>query len=119
LEQVLKQQIDQIRVEHRDRLEREITLEELFEEVKALAKNKCPCPDGITAEFFVIHWKLVGPALHRALLKGIAEGQLHPDFTKGFIVLLCKKGDHTLFANKRPLTMLNIVYKIAAKAYQL
>jgi hypothetical protein len=87
-----KNRIAQIKIEHRENMERDLTLDKLFEAVKALAKDKCPGPNGITAEFFVIHWKLVGQDLNRAVLKGIADEELHPDFTLGFIVLLCKKG---------------------------
>lgn len=42
-----------------------------------------------------------------------------PDFiTRGAIVLLPKKADQKLLANKRPITLLNTCYKIGAKAFQ-
>lgn len=38
--------------------------------------------------------------------------------TRGAIVLLPKKADQMLLANKRPITLLNTCYKIGAKAFQ-
>jgi hypothetical protein len=119
LEEVLRLQIDLLTEAEKARMEVPLTLKELFAAAKCLANLKCPGPDGIPLEFSILNWSSVGPLLHQAILKGIEEGSLHEDFTKGYIVLLCKKGDQQYFSNKRPLTMLNVCYKIAAKAYQL
>lgn len=52
-------------------------------------------------------------------MHGLTTGTLHMDFTKGFIVLVCKKGDQHFLTNKRPVTLLNVIYKICAKVLQL
>lgn len=52
-------------------------------------------------------------------MEGIRSGQLRPIILQGNIVLIPKKGNPLLLSNKRPLTLLNTVYKIWAKAYQL
>jgi hypothetical protein len=45
--------------------------------------------------------------------------KLHFEFVKGHIVLLRKqKGDQQKFKSRRPITLLNVIYKIVAKAYQ-
>ncbi|CAM6090846.1 unnamed protein product [Calypogeia fissa] len=118
-ERVLVEQKSRISDADRQLMEDPLTLVELFSAAKELAKNKAPGPDGVPMEFFVLNWPTVGAAVHKALLKGIVEGRLHISFTKGLIVLLCKKGDQMFFNNKRPITMFNVIYKIGAKAYQL
>lgn len=60
----------------------------------------------------------MGPLILDCISKSITE-ELFPTFvTKGAIVLLRKKDDHKLLGNKRPITLLNYVYKIGAKAMQ-
>jgi hypothetical protein len=119
MERVLQAQLDRIPAQDRALMEQSITLDDLYNATKAMANGKCPGPDGAPTEFFIQNWKIVGPILHDALMEGIAAGRLDTAFTRGFIVLLIKKGDQRLFSNKRPLTMLNVIYKIVAKAYQL
>lgn len=46
------------------------------------------------------------------------EGEFQADLTLGLIALLPKKNDQCLLTNKRPITLLNTTYKIAAKAMQ-
>jgi hypothetical protein len=118
VEQILKVQMEQISLSNRMLMDEELTVKELFEAVKDLATGKCPGEDGIPAEYFIHDWKAVGLILQKATLEGIVTGELHAAFTRGFIVLLAKMGDPTLFINKKPLTMLNVIYKVAAKAYQ-
>lgn len=55
----------------------------------------------------------------RAILTGLTRGELHSYFIEGMLILLAKRGDLRFFINKRPLTLLNVIYKIIAKAYQL
>ena len=100
-------------------MEKCIKQEELQRAVEELAAEKCPGPDGIPTEFFAKLWPTVGPTLTRAILEDLEAGIMHVAFTKGCIVLLRKKGDKKLLINKRPVTMLNVIYKILAKAYQL
>ena len=49
----------------------------------------------------------------------IGEGRLPPGVTQGMIVLLHKGGDRQALTNWRPITLLNLGYKIYAKALQL
>lgn len=95
-----------------------LTLGELGEAALALSNEKCPGPDGTPVEFFKANWTLVGPLIHQCLSKGITD-ELFPEFiTRGNIILLPKKADQRLLTNKRPITLLNTVYKIGPKAMQ-
>ena len=51
--------------------------------------------------------------------ESIREGRLPPDVTQRMIVLLYKGGDRQALTNWRPITLLNLGYKIYAKALQL
>lgn len=93
-----------------------LSLGELGEATHALANAKCVGPDGTLVEFFKAYWPVVGPLVLQCITQGIEE-ECFPEFlTKGAIVLLKKKADQRLLANKRPITLLNTIYKIHAKA---
>lgn len=118
LQQVLDSQMKSIDAAEQELMEKTSTLSELHVATKALSKGKVPGPDGIPLEFFIQNWDIVGETLLLAILEGIENGTLHPHFT-GLLVLLAKRGDLRYLINRRPLTLLNLIYKIIAKAYQL
>lgn len=91
---------------------------ELREAVDAMNDHKCPGPDGAPVEFFQTLWATVGPLLTQVLNEGITAGEFTERFSLGLIVLLPKKGDQHFLSNKRPITLLNVAYKIGAKALQ-
>lgn len=109
---------DQLLPLEKELLNAPLTLEELGEATSALANSKCPGPDGVPVEFYKANWHTVGPLILQCISDGIAEEHFPEKFTKGAIVLLKKKSDQRLLTNKRPITLLNTVYKIGAKAIQ-
>jgi hypothetical protein len=98
------------------KLGKKITLEELEDTVKLLKKGKSPGRTGLTAEFFQ-----ECPFLLRGLLwvwEDILEsGNIPSSFSGGVIALIYKKNDKEDLANYRPITLLNLDYKIIAKVY--
>lgn len=118
LEEVLAVQSDRVSVLEKEELNAPISLEELGDSVRDLANGKCPGTDGTPIEFFKENWETVGPLVHASIVRSISEEHFPPFFTKGAIVLLKKKDDQRLLGNKRPITLLNSVYKIGAKAMQ-
>lgn len=101
----------------REVMETPLSLCELYNAAKDLAKGKVPGPNGILLEFFLLNWESIGETLLCAVLKGVEDGKLHSRFTKGLLVLLAKHGDLKYLINYRLLTLLNLIYKIVAKAY--
>ncbi|KAL3679780.1 hypothetical protein R1sor_022736 [Riccia sorocarpa] len=118
-EDILSKVQAQVTMLERESLQRLFTGEELHNAAKLLGRSKCPGPDGIPLEFFLLFWETVSPLLLRATTHGLQNGTLLPFFNKGVITLLHKDGDNTLLKNKRPITLLNSVYKIWAKALQI
>lgn len=95
-----------------------LSLEELGAATSAMANSKCPGPDGVPVEFYKALWQTVGPLVLTCITEGIPEEHFPENFTRGAIVLLKKKADQRQLTNKRPITLLNTVYKIGAKAIQ-
>lgn len=56
---------------------------------------------------------------HWTLTETISGGLFHVQICRGAIVLIPKKGSQLLLSNKWLLTLLNTIYKIFAKVYQL
>ena len=105
--------------EDREMLEALLTLEEITEAVKGLGKNRAPGPDDIPADFYIMFWHHLGPLLLEVLNAGIGERRFSAQFLKGLIILLHKKGAQTKLTNKRGITLMNVLYKVGTKAYQL
>ena len=55
--------------EQRELLDNKITISEYFEALKSFQKNKTPGNDGLTVEFYLGFWHLVGQRMHSQCLK--------------------------------------------------
>ncbi|KAL3692894.1 hypothetical protein R1sor_006545 [Riccia sorocarpa] len=119
LEEMLSHVQAKVTAIERDSLQAKFSLEELHTAAKLLGKNKCPGPDGVPLEFYLVMWETISPLLFKATEEGLQEGSMLPFYNRGIITLLQKEGDSSLLKNKRPITLLNAVYKIWAKALQL
>lgn len=96
-----------------------ITLLELESAMKSMALGKSPGPDGLILEFYRTYWSLIGVDFWNMIMSSINQGQMPKGVTKGMIALLHKRGDWKALTNWQPITLLNINYKIYAKALQL
>ena len=76
---------------------------------------KSPGPDGVPPEFYRRFATLLAPDPADMYNECDADGQLTPSMRLGEIILLYKKKDPRDVRNYRPITLLNIDYKILAK----
>ena len=91
-----------------DKLEESLLLEECHNVLKQCAKGKCLGSDGLSVEFYLHFWPLPGEALN--------YGKMNITQRQGVIkVIPKKKKDRSYLENWRPLTLLNVDYKIATK----
>ena len=67
-------------------------------------------------EFFLSFWDLLGPDLVCVLNIAYKQGQLSTSQRRGIIIVLCKKDDCLETKNYRPISLLNVDYKIAPLA---
>ena len=97
-------------------LDSEITLNEVKCAVFSMKDNKAPGCDGLPIEFYKLHWEVLKDWLLDLFKYCYDMHILNPSARKGIISLL-PKGDKNpfLLKNWRPLTLLNLDYKIIAK----
>ena len=80
-------------------------------------KDKSPGEDGYTVEFYLAFFDLVGENLVRSLNAGHEKGRLSISQRRGAITLIPKEDTSlNLLQNWRPITLLNVDYKIASNA---
>ena len=97
-----------------------ITLAELTIALKSLSTSKAPSFDGLTVEFFSKFWKLLGPLLLEVINQCFADGQLSDSMKSSVTRLIYKKrGDIKDLKNWRPISLLNVDYKICSKSITL
>ena len=93
-----------------------LTLLELETAMKEMLFNKTPGSDGIPVEFYILFWEKIKYYLLDSINAALIKGSMSQTQKEGIINLLRKKDKDSLFLkNWRPLTMLNVDYKILAK----
>lgn len=99
------------------RINRPFSIQDFYEALKALNKNKTPGSDGLTPEFYLTFWSEIKTPLTQSLHFSIEEGLLSDQQRTGIITLIPKKGlDRRYLTNWRPITLLNSDVKILSKA---
>ena len=98
-----------------EQLEGEITYSELSETLKNMKNGKSPGQDGFTFEVFKFFWIDISYFILRSLNYGYRCGNLSASQKQGVITCLPKpnKCRQTL-KNWRPISLLNLVYKMAS-----
>ena len=109
--------IPQLNVEEQESLEKDLTFEELKDALTSFADNKSPGEDGFTKEFYEAFFDLLGKDLLNSYNEAFNKGSLSVSQKRGTITLI-PKGDENLsdLKNWRPISLLNIDYKILSKA---
>lgn len=106
--------------EEKIEIDRPLEIGELSRAISDMENGKTPGCDGIPAEFYKMFWSRLKHILFQALSFALKTGTLHRSATRGIITLLPKKErDLLLCKSWRPLTLLNVDYKILSKALAL
>ena len=96
-------------------LEAGINIEEVQSALNSFQNNKTPGDDGFTKEFYEAFFDLIGTLLD-SLNAGFESGTLSISQRRGAISLISKDENNlTTLSNWRPITLLNVDYKILAK----
>jgi hypothetical protein len=96
-------------------MERPATLHECRQAIHRLGHAKAAGPDELPAELYKSFEELVVHDFHKTILEAHSSGALPPTMREGDIILLYKKGDSRDPRNYRPITLLQVDYKIMAK----
>ena len=110
-------EIPHLNDEEAERIEGEITLNEASMALRNMKHSKSPGTDGFNAEFFKVFLSKIGMLVVRALNWGFRKGELSCTQREGIITCI-PKGDkrRDLIKNWRPISLLNVVYKIGSAA---
>ena len=92
-----------------------LTYAEYLNVLDTLKNNKSPGNDGLTVEFYKKFWPLLGTPLVNSLNTAFVHGKLSNSQRQGIIRLIEKK-DKRFGENWRPISLLNVDYKIGSKA---
>ena len=97
-------------------MDHEITMEELKVALRQTKRNKCPGPDGISSDFYMMFFNKIGTILLEALQYAIKVGRVHTSSRNGIISLIPKADKSPNFLkNWRPIILLCTDYKLLAK----
>lgn len=106
------------RISHEDSemLNTDIQATEIQKAIASLKSGKSPGPDGMPVELYKKFSNIFTPFLHRMYNQAQLDGTLPPTLTQATITVIHKKGkDELNVGSYRPISLLNIDYKIYAK----
>ena len=92
-----------------------LSFDECFAALIGMARGKSPGSDGLPMEFYVKFWPILGTDLVNVLNSCYLSGVMSLTQRRGLISLIFKKGDRLDPRNWRPITLLNVDYKLAAR----
>ena len=94
-----------------------LTYDECKKVTETFQADKAPEEDGFTAEFYKYFFELLGNDLIASFNEAQVKGELSIAQWRGVITLTPKEDGSLLdLSNWRPITLLNVDFKIAAKA---
>ena len=97
-----------------------LTVKECKEVLKNFSKNKSQGSDGLTAEFYSFFWDMLSDTMVNSFNYGFQKGELTISQRQSIIRLIPKKDKNlSRLKNWRPISLLNLDYKIATKALAL
>ena len=100
-------------------LDEPLSKDECLIALKDMKPDKSPGSDGLPAEFYTFFWDIIGEHLVEVFKFCYSRGLLTESMRLAILSLLYKKGDVELLKNWRPISLLNVDYKISSKAFAL
>lgn len=105
--------IQSLTIEESVELEKEITVTECFDVLKNMKSHRSPGSDGFTVEFYLFFWNDLKYSLVRSFKNSYKDNILSDSQKLGIITCLPKPGKQKEYMkNWRPITLLNVDYKI-------
>ena len=106
-----------INIHDKNLCEKDLTDSDFLEALLDMQNNKTPGNDGLTKEFYVYFWNDIKNLFIDSWKIGLREKLLSVSQRQAIIKLMEKKGrDKRYIKNWRPISLLNVDYKICSKA---
>jgi len=96
--------------------ERALSADEISHAIRGLSPGKTPGADGLPQEFYVKFWDQLCPILIQLYNFSLEQGFLSSSMQQSVTRLIFKKEDPKHLKNWRPISLLNVDYKILSKA---
>ena len=93
-----------------------LTLDECYRAMAGMERRKSPGSDGLPVEFYLLFWEIIGEDLVEVLNHSYEVSVLPSSMRQAMITLAYKKGDKDRLGNWRPISLLNVDYKIGSKS---
>jgi hypothetical protein len=98
-----------------DSLLKPLKEEEVKNALFQMFPTKAPGPDGFPAYFFQTHWELCGEEVTSAVIRVLKGEDDMRDINQTFLVLIPKVARPEELGQFRPISLCNVIYKIASK----
>ena len=89
---------------------------EVRKALKQMYPLKAPGPDGMPPLFYQHFWSTCGCVVCNIVLAFLNHGISPPNFNQTHVVLIPKVKEPKLVTDFRPISLCNVIYKIASKA---
>jgi Reverse transcriptase (RNA-dependent DNA polymerase) len=96
--------------------ERDLTLFELDTAAESLRNSSAGGPDGISVKFVKKYWGMLRLPVRNYAKCCITKGSLTENFKTASIRMIPKKGNSNDIKNWRPISLLNVLYKVLSKS---
>ena len=104
----------------REQQDHQISQNEIEDAIKSMNNGKTPGEDGIPIEIYKLFWRKIKKTFMEMILEIFETGTLHKTAREGILNLIPKPNkDARYIKNLRPITLLNVDYKIIEKAIAL
>ena len=101
--------------EQKRQTDEDIKESEILEAISSCKNNKTPGPDGLSAEFFKCFLVDLMPLFKAMIEESLERGELPESLNMSYITLLPKVDNCTQPKQYRPISLLNIDYKIITR----
>jgi len=103
--------------QEQESIEGNLTYSEMLNSLKRMSNNTSPGNDGFTVEFIKFFWSDIGIFLVRSINYAFETGELSVTQKQGVITCIPKGNkDKSFLKNWRPISLLNVAYKIASSS---
>jgi len=113
--ELLQQVPSNVTREMNSSLQGEYSDEEIKHALDSMGDLKAPGVDGMPALFYKKYWETVGPDIIREVRSFLGGGEMPRGWNDTVVVLIPKVSSPERLKDLRPISLCNVVYKIASK----